>query len=61
MSSTFWSIVCVTGVWGFVICTIFLILRAFPARNSFEGRTALKWGAGVLLFFMVWIVGMMQA
>ncbi|WP_224981443.1 hypothetical protein [Geomonas agri] len=61
MSLTLWSIVCVTGVWGFVACTIFFILRAFPARDCFEGKAALKWGAGVVVFFVMWIVGMMQA
>ncbi|GFO65173.1 hypothetical protein M1B72_06105 [Geomonas paludis] len=61
MSSTLWSIVCVAGVWGFVTCTVFFILRAFPARDAFEGKAALKWGAGVVGFFVVWIIGMMQA
>ncbi|MBJ6800670.1 hypothetical protein [Geomonas propionica] len=61
MPSTLWSIICVAGLWGFVTCTIFFILRAFPARDSFQGKAALRWGAGVLLFFVVWIVGMMQA
>lgn len=61
MAGTLWSIICVVGVWGFVICTIFFILRAFPARDRFEGNAALKWGAGMLLFFVVWVLGMMQA
>lgn len=61
MADTVWSLVCLAGVWGFVACTIMLILRAFPARDSFDRPGALRWGGGVLLFFIVWLIGMTQA
>lgn len=61
MSDTLWSIICVAGLWGFVACTILLILKAFPARDSFDRSAALKWGAGVLICFLAWVVGMTQA
>ena len=28
-----WSTVCLAGVWGFVACTVGLILQGFPARG----------------------------
>ncbi len=61
MSDTLWSMLCLAGVWGFVACTITLILKGFPARDSFDGKSALRWGGGVLLCFIVWMVGMTNA
>ena len=59
--STFWTLTCLAGVWGFVLCTIGLILTGFPARNVFDAKRALKWGAALVVCFVVWVVGMAQA
>lgn len=61
MSSTFWSVLCVAGLWGGVFCTVFLILQAFPARDRFDGRPAVRWGVAGLLCFVIWIIGMTRA
>jgi hypothetical protein len=61
MSDTLWSIVCLGGLWGFVACTILLILKGFPARDRFDRLAAAKWGAGALICFAAWVVGMTQA
>ena len=61
MAGTVWSMACLAGLWGFVGCTVALILNGFPARDSFDGKSALRWGGGVLLCFIVWIIGMTQA
>lgn len=61
MADTLWSMVCLAGVWGFVACTVALILNGFTARDSFDGKSALRWGGGVLLCLVVWIVGMIKA
>ena len=61
MGSTLWSVLCLAGLWGFVTCTIFLILRGFPARDRCDGRALLLWGGGGLAAFAVWILGMMKA
>ena len=59
--ATMWTLVCLAGVWGFVLCTIGLILKGFPARGCFDRLSALKWGAGVVACFILWTVGMSYA
>jgi len=59
--ATVWGMICLAGVWGFVLCTIVLILQGFPARGRFDRPRALKWGVGVVLCFTVWIIGMLNA
>ena len=61
MSDALWSIVSLAGLWGFVACTILLILKGFPARDCFDRSSALRWGVGGLLAFVVWIAGMTLA
>lgn len=61
MSSTFWSALSLIGLWGGIFCTILLILQAFPARDRFEGRAALRWGGVGLVCFAIWIIGMTRA
>lgn len=61
MADTFWSIVTLIGVWGLVACTILLILKAFPSRDGFDKASALRWGGGVVLCFIVWMIGMTRA
>ncbi|WP_136526434.1 hypothetical protein [Geomonas ferrireducens] len=61
MSSSFWSALCLAGLWGGIFCTILLILKAFPARDRFDGRSALQWGGAGLVCFAIWILGMTQA
>jgi len=59
--ATFWTLTCLAGVWGFVICTIGLILKGFPARGVFDARSSLGWGAALLVSFIVWLAGMANA
>lgn len=61
MSDALWSIVCLAGLWGFVACTVLLILKGFPARDRFDRSSALRWGGGGLLALAVWIAGMTLA
>lgn len=49
----------VAGGWGWVFSLLFFFLRAFPRRNTFDGREALKWGIPATLSFILWIAGMM--
>ena len=58
---TLWGMICLAGLWGFVLCTIVLILQGFPARGCFDRVRATKWGAGVVVCFIVWIIGMTRA
>lgn len=56
-----WTLACLAGLWGFVLSTVGLILNGFPARGVFDARRSLKWGAAVLVSFLVWVLGMAQA
>jgi len=56
-----WSLVCLAGVWGFVLCTIGFILKGFPARGVLARKPCLAWGGALLLFFLTWLVGMAHA
>jgi hypothetical protein len=53
-----WSMVCLAGLWGFVICTVGLTLQGFPARGVLAAKPALGWGAALLFCFVSWLVGM---
>jgi hypothetical protein len=56
-----WSILCLLGLWGFVVAMIGFILKSFPARGVFLARSGLRWGAAAVICFALWIVGMANA
>jgi len=57
----FWTMLCLAGAWGFVLCTVGFILHGFPARGAFDARRSLKWGVALLICFVSWMVGMAHA
>ena len=59
--ATFWTLACLAGLWGFVLCTIGLILQGFPARGVFERGSSCRWGAALVVCFIVWMIGMANA
>ena len=59
--NTGWSIVSQIGFWGWVLGSVGFILTVFPHRGSFRGREAFRWGLPLLLFYAVWVVGMLNA
>ena len=59
--ATFWTLVCLAGLWGFVLSTVGMILRTFPARGVFDRGSALKWGTALLFCFAAWMIGMANA
>jgi hypothetical protein len=61
MKSELWSLLVVIGFWGWVLCTVGLILRSFPRQQQIIAARAARWGAGVVLFFFIWISGMLNA
>lgn len=61
MSNDVWSIVVVLGLVGWVGSTILCLFRAFPERNRCDLAAASRWSLGVALFFILWIVGMLNA
>lgn len=56
-----WSMVCVAGLWGFVLSTVGLILQGFPARGELAWRPCLRWGVALLFCFIFWLIGMANA
>lgn len=56
-----WALLAIVGFWGWVFSAIGLILRAFPGRQLFIRRAGALWGGGVVFFFCVWVIGMLNA
>ena len=53
-----WSMVCLAGLWGFVVCAIGLTLQGFPARGVLAAKPCLRWGTALLICFILWLAGM---
>jgi hypothetical protein len=49
------------GVWGWIGSLLMFMFKAFPARGEFRTRQGLSWGSVAVLFFGLWIVGMLVA
>lgn len=56
-----WSIFLEIGFVGWVACTIMFILKVFTGEKGFQGRKALFWGPIIIIFYAMWIIGMMKA
>ena len=61
MRSEAWAIICIIGVWGWIFSGVGFILKVFPAKDSFDGRSAAVWGGCFLLFYALWIAGMIHS
>ena len=59
--STSWTITCLAGLCGFVLCTVGFILKSFPARDIFNRAAAVKWGSALVICFIIWMIGMANA
>ncbi len=56
-----WAIACVVGFWGWVLATVGFILKSFTSAGSFSGKVSTKWGGAVIIFYLVWFLGMLNA
>lgn len=56
-----WSIFLEIGFVGWISCTIMFILKVFTGEKGFESKKALFWGSFIVLFYAMWIIGMMKA
>lgn len=56
-----WAIACELGFIGWVGCAIGFIFRAFGEDDAFYGRRAFFWGGLVVLFYSLWVLGMIKA
>jgi len=59
--NVFWTIVLEIGFLGWIGCAIGFILRVFTGEKGVVRRRALLWGGMVIVFYALWIVGMMRA
>lgn len=56
-----WSLICEIGFIGWIGCSIGLIFRAFTGPRGFNPGQALGWGIFIILFYALWVVGMLKA
>ena len=56
-----WAMLSQIGLWGWIFAAVGLILRSFPSRGEFRAGVASRWGGALALFYLFWIVGMVNA
>jgi hypothetical protein len=61
VSDGIWSIITLIGLFGWISSALLFLFKAFPERGLFIARPARLWGALLLAFYAVWIVGMLNA
>jgi len=59
--NTLWGVVTEIGFWGWCLTTIGFLLAAFPARSVYSRKGATLWGVPLVLFYLVWVAGMLNA
>ena len=55
------AVICIIGVWGWILSGVGFILRVFPVRHAFEKRAAAIWGGCFLVFYTLWVAGMIRS
>jgi len=61
MQNEWWGVIAVVGVWGWIFSGVGFFLKAFPRADRFDKRGALIWGGTFLFFYVLWVIGMMNA
>jgi hypothetical protein len=61
MSNDFWSIFLLLGLAGWITSSIMLMFRVFPEKDVFNASSGMRWGGCVIVSFVVWVVGMLNA
>jgi len=56
-----WAFICVIAVWGWILSLVAFILKVFPARNTFEKRSAIIWGVSFIAFYVIWVTAMIRS
>lgn len=56
-----WSIILEIGFWGWIAGTLIFILKAFNSEHKIIMKRGLFWGGVVILFYALWIIGMINA
>ncbi|MEI6704447.1 MAG: hypothetical protein WCL71_13090 [Deltaproteobacteria bacterium] len=61
MSHDIWSIILLIGLAGWIASSTMLAFKAFPQKGVFDAASGIRWGGALVLFFSVWIIGMLNA
>jgi hypothetical protein len=56
-----WAVLTIIGFWGWVLCSVGFIFKVFPGNRGFNSQAAVRWGVTIVLFFSIWIFGMLKA
>ncbi len=59
--STFWSVVVEIGFFGWIGSTIALIFNGFDDSDALIKKKALFWGILIVVFYAIWIIGLVNA
>ena len=55
------SLMCEISLWAWIGAVIGFILCSFQSRGVFNSRAAALWGGCLLVFYALWIAGMLKA
>jgi len=61
MENEVWGIISVVGVWGWILSVVGFAVRSFPSGGEFKGSSAMIWGGSFIIFYALWVVGMLNA
>ncbi|ACM20988.1 hypothetical protein Geob_2638 [Geotalea daltonii FRC-32] len=61
MSSQQWAILTLLGFYGWISSTVAFILTSFPSNGGFLVKKGIRIGSCVVFFFVMWIIGMLNA
>lgn len=59
--STFWSIVVEIGFFGWIASAFAFIFKAIDEENHLNKRNAAIWGGLIVLFYAIWVTGLVNA
>ena len=59
--NTPWAVLVVISFLGWIGCTMGFIFGAYEKDDRFNNKKALKWGAAVVVFYALWVLGMVYA
>ncbi len=59
--STFWSLIVVAGFLGWIGSVISFIFRAIDENDHLINRRAIFWGSLTILFYALWVIGLVNA
>lgn len=56
-----WALLTLLGLYGWILSTVAFILKSFPPNGGFISEKGIKYGTFIVVFFSIWIIGMLKA